>query len=951
MQKIAMKLAYTLLFLVGFPSIVTAQAADKPVMHWLLQPEYVDHLTIKDAAAAHAGQINGIVSHWHGNNIAALEFDGLHNRIVAEPVKSLSAPPTLSVSAWVTIDKPADHGGIAGLIQKEKPFATAWLLGYQGDQFTFSGPASTGKTLMSRTRFQPGRWYHVAATDDGITQKLFVNGQQEASAESPTEKNVALPGLQFVIGAARDGDQIVHMHGMIHEIAIYEQAIDAAAFQGQYDSKATAFPAPLEITVGPHVEFLSRTSAVVEWETAQPMPSVVAYGIDKQLGHRVADAQPTTQHRVTLDDIAPDSIYSFQIRGTDNEQETAGKTHVFDSHFNYTLPTVVDDQSPYPHDELTELYESFAERILKETGVTQGYCLVLGVEQGRLAYELAKRSNLKIVAVDDNPANVAAARAALGETPYYGLRISIHEGSLSDLPYGEYFANLVVSDSLLRRGKLAADPGEMYRVLSPSGGTAYLGQSDKRRVKVTQTDLKKWLSEDPNDESRIDENGGLFASVRRGPLTGAGQWTHQYGQADNASCSQDFLVRGKMNVQWWGRPGPRPMPDRGPRNPAPLSAGGRLYIQGDRVLFSLNAYNGTVLWSKQVPAIRRANMPRDCSNMVAADDALYVVEGDHVLKFDGQTGKPAVVMQLPDSDEAVPVDWGYLACVGDTLLGSVQKSGAGYLGDFGEWYDKSEPTSIAKVTSRRLFALDRNTGAAQWNYQGGVIINSTLTVADGRVYFVESRNPAALDSNAGRLVDEVQTGQFLVAVDLQTGEKLWEQPTDLSDASRVIYLVHTDDTLAVTGSSNGKYHIWAFNNKEGKPLWKESFAMKKDDHGGAIQHPVAVGSTLYCELRGYNLRTGKLERTDLPQRRGCGTMAASNYAFFYRHRFHGMWDLETNTQSEFQGIRGGCWLGQIPAAGLMLAPESSAGCSCTHSIQISVGYIPSAMTKQTPPSQ
>ena len=40
-----------------------------------------------------------------------------------------------------------------------------------------------------------------------------------------------------------------------------------------------------------------------------------------------------------------------------------------------------------------------------------------------------------------------------------------------------------------------------------------------------------------------------------------------------SSVLTDALV-GKMNVLWWGRPGPRPMPDRGPRNPAPLSSGG-----------------------------------------------------------------------------------------------------------------------------------------------------------------------------------------------------------------------------------------------------------------------------------------------------------------------------------------------------------------------------------------
>ena len=51
-------------------------------------------------------------------------------------------------------------------------------------------------------------------------------------------------------------------------------------------------------------------------------------------------------------------------------------------------------------------------------------------------------------------------------------------------------------------------------------------------------------------------------------------------------------------------------------------------------------------------------------------------------------------------------------------------------------------------------------------------------------------------------------------------------------------------------------------------------------------------------------------------------------------------DLETGKRTEFVGVRGSCWLGQIPAGGLLLAPESGAGCSCTHAIQTSMAFVP-----------
>jgi hypothetical protein len=106
---------------------------------------------------------------------------------------------------------------------------------------------------------------------------------------------------------------------------------------------------------------------------------------------------------------------------------------------------------------------------------------------------------------------------------------------------------------------------------------------------------------------------------------------------------------------------------------------------------------------------------------------------------------------------------------------------------------------------------------------------------------------------------------------------------------------------------------------------------------------VVIGDTYYSDQWAFDLRTGKELRDDLPERRGCGTMSASNHTMFFRHYSHGMWDLSTNKRSQFEGIRSGCWLSLISAGGMLLAPETSAGCSCTHSIQTSVGFLPRSL--------
>ena len=58
---------------------------------------------------------------------------------------------------------------------------------------------------------------------------------------------------------------------------------------------------------------------------------------------------------------------------------------------------------------------------------------------------------------------------------------------------------------------------------------------------------------------------------------------------------------GQLQVQWLGRPGADFGADRNPRMPAPLSVSGRLFHQGLDRMVALDAFNGAVLWSLEVP--------------------------------------------------------------------------------------------------------------------------------------------------------------------------------------------------------------------------------------------------------------------------------------------------------------------------------------------------------------
>ena len=158
----------------------------------------------------------------------------------------------------------------------------------------------------------------------------------------------------------------------------------------------------------------------------------------------------------------------------------------------------------------------------------------------------------------------------------------------------------------------------------------------------------------------------------------------------------------------------------------------------------------------------------------------------------------------------------------------------------------------------------------------------------------------------------------------------------------MFYLSVSKGVLVSVGVSGGAYHTHTFDASTGTPLWQQSHKWKRDHHGGGLQHPVIIDGVIYLEFKGIDLRKGNIVRDDLPDRRGCGTMSGAGKSLFFRHYDHTMWDLETNKRTTLPGLRSGCWLSLIPAGGLLLAPESSSGCSCANPIQTSVAYRPAA---------
>ena len=908
------------------------------------------------AGVAHA-LIHGPVSIREVGGVEALELDGETNSVSISDDLARFAPPSgaFTVEAWVRIDEPDSTGCIIGCFEDSKTVHQGWLLGCRHSRFLFAFAAGENaekfENISGQTAIRPGHWYHVAATWDGQSAALYVNGAPEgdtAVAHGP----IVYPERGFYdMGAYHDTDRYHPLYGMLHEVRVYDRVVATDDITRRFEQKHSEFRTPIELAVGPYVQFLSPSTARVRWGTSEPAPTWLTLR-DRGEQTRHGDGVPRTKHEVVLRDLPHERMLHYAI-----EQESDGDTSStlefeLDTQFNFSTPDWRPVADPLADARQSPLIDAAAKFCVETSGADQGICLVLGVGEGRLAWELARRTRLRVVAVDTDPNKVAAARARFLQAGVYGSRIAVHHvESYAKLPFVGRFANLIVSEDVMMNGRPVGDAAEVFRALRPNGGMLCLGQPAGSGAPLDREALSAWWAETGLDATwRSGPDGEWFTAVRP-ELEGAGEWSHLYGRADNSAFGGESLggasTTSEMTVQWIGRPGPRAQPDRNGRKPSPLSTSGRLFVQGLHRVIAVDAFNGSILWSLEIPALERFNMPRDCSNWCADDDHVYLAVKDRCWQIDAATGDVMTMFPVvPSERNDWEYEWGYIARTESQLIGSAEKAESAFTSYWGDadagWYDARSGPATFKVCSDSLFALNPRTGERNWSYENGVIINSTITVSADRAYFVESRSREMKQSPSRRTgAAELWDDQYLVALDLQSGAVVWEEPIDTADGTVVFYLADGDGTLIVDASTDSKFEVTAFQSSDGKPLWRQEFGWfeNKGDHGKAISRPAIVGGRVYVRPKVLDLASGEVLDIEMPKGK-CGTYAATTQAMVFRTTEITLWNTSSGSASSWDRMRPDCWLSTIPAAGMLLSPEGGGGCSCGSWMEMSVGFMP-----------
>ena len=258
----------------------------------------------------------------------------------------------MTVTAWVRLDDTAERCGIISYLSDERSQSQGWMLGYNQRTFTFALSAGTGgdtqhrlTVIPSRSTIETGRWYYLAATYDGRTMRLYVNGELENESETQSG-DIAYPtDATYLIGGCLHRGSMNLMEGSLFEAKCYARALAPAEIQAVAKKNETLIawkPTPekdLVFVVKPYLQFATTDSITVMCETSRPAKMRVEYAELQPLELSAAGESAQLISEVTLRGLKTATRYFYRVVCVDESgQEIRGPLMSFQTAVPETMP-------------------------------------------------------------------------------------------------------------------------------------------------------------------------------------------------------------------------------------------------------------------------------------------------------------------------------------------------------------------------------------------------------------------------------------------------------------------------------------------------------------------------------------------------------------------------------------------------------------------------------------
>jgi outer membrane protein assembly factor BamB len=601
-----------------------------------------------------------------------------------------------------------------------------------------------------------------------------------------------------------------------------------------------------------------------------------------------------------------------------------------------------------------ESLEKAADYILADSKHSAGYAVVLDCRTGQLAYELAKRSDLYVVAVFADETAAGLARDQYAEAGMHLSRVVTCTAKPgTPLPFPSYFADLIVSEEAVLGGEFPSNTDELLRLQKPIRGVALIGGEQK------QSAIVKWTAKTKqSDWQLVEKDDQTWARRVRPRLPDGGGWTHMYGDAGNTGCSHDSALKGPLGVTWYGPPHIEQ-----PGTHTALIVDGILVVPQPNSLEACDQYTGRRLWRLDAGSIGVS---------IATSNKHVYAKVAHVLaQIDLYTGKEKA-SYLSAFGKEHPWNWFAVGPEGKTVFGA---AGGGV---FATEMESGKGNVLWALAGPEVEEAEKLNGLMAMSGNRIFVLGGKSTDAQRQDCIEQMR--AFMKTQTKELLEEFESQvkdrdiRQLIAIDAKTGKIVYRRGVDVSNCGGTwlrakgrnygskrhynpyvntgMYVHDGVVVISSEGRSDKGWGMWnsdsydarattAYDAEDGKLMW-----YKFTNHR---TRPVIINDTIHAEPWAFDLRTGAKQTRKHPitgedadwawcrADKQCGIFSASSNFLFGRNKGFGYHDLvKDDGLYTFWHSRSNCRVDHVSGGGLMIKPPQAIYCQCQWSLPFTV---------------